>query len=301
MSVTIEVVADDNNVCGEGPTWDYRAGRLVWTDIPSRKVYSFEPATEHKTVIFDRCPVAGIALHASGGLVLAGAEGLHVLTDDGSVHTVLTHHAGEKLNFNDIMADPAGRVYAGTYYWEDGVQIKPGKLYLIDVDGAVRVVVEAVGLSNGLDLSLDGRTLYYADSAARRIDAYDVDPATGTVSNKRLFVRVPEDQGLPDGLTVDAEGFVWCAHWFGGCVVRYDPDGKEQRRIHLPVRQVSSVAFGGNELTELYITTASGYAPTPLEPRGFDPGAPMGGPLFRVRVDVAGRRANLARIPVPHR
>jgi D-xylonolactonase len=297
MSTKLEVIADDNNGCGEGPTWDYRTGRLIWTDIPGCKVYSYEPATARKSVLFDRESIAGMALHASGGLVLAGAGGLHVLNRDGALHTLLTHHAGEQLNFNDILADPAGRLYAGTFYWRDGTCIKPGKLYLIDVDATVRVVTDGVRLSNGLTLSPDHRTLYHADSAARLINAYDVAPRTGTLSDKRPFVRVPDDQGMPDGLTLDSEGFLWCAQWFGGCIVRYDPEGREHQRINVPARQVSSLAFGGPDLKDLYLTTASAYAPNPLEPRGFDPNAPMGGALYRIRAQVAGRRANLARIP----
>lgn len=171
-----------------------------------------------------------------------------------------------------------------------------GKLYLIDVDGAVRVVDDRIELSNGIGLSPDDRVLYHADTAARRIYAHDVDPNDGGLSNKRCFVQVPDDEGIPDGLTVDAEGYVWNAQWYGGRVVRYDPEGNVERRIEMPVQQVSSVAFGGPDLTDLYVTTAGEYWPSPLAPPDFDPDGPMGGSLYRVRLDIAGRPEHMARL-----
>ncbi len=299
MPIAIDIIADDRNLCGEAPTWDYRTGRILWTDIPNRNVYTYEPETGHRALLCNRCSVAGIALHADGGWVVAGSEGVHILAADGSTRTVLTQLEGQPLNFNDILADPVGRVYAGTYYWQDGKMARQGRLYLIDVDGSVRVATEGVHLSNGLALSLDHRTLYYADSAIRTIYAFDVDPATGALSNQRVFVRLPDDGGVPDGLTVDAEGSIWCAQWFDGQVVRYDPNGTVRQRIELPVKQVSSVAFGQADLKALFVTSAAGYVPTTLDPAGFDQNSPMGGPLYRIGLDVAGRREHLARIAPP--
>ena len=209
---------------------------------------------------------------------------------------MLAEHEGESLFFNDILADPQGRVYAGTVYWGAQGMEKTGKLYLIDLDGSAQVVTDGIEMSNGLGLSPDNRTLYYADTAVRRIYAFDVDPATGGLSNKRVFVQVPGDEGIPDGLTVDADGFVWNAQWFGAQVVRYDSEGKVERRIKMPVKQVSSVAFGGPDLTDLYVTTAAEYAPSPLAPPGFDDKAPMGGSLYRIPLDIRGRLEYQARL-----
>ena len=163
----------------------------------------------------------------------------------------------------------------------------------------MRVVDEGVEIANGLGLSPDDRTLYFADSARRVIYAYDADPATGDLSRRRVFVQVPRDEGLPDGLTVDREGFVWCAQWYGGQVVRYDPDGKVERRIAMPVRQVSSVIFGGDDLTDLYITTAADPWPSPLAPPGYDFSATnVGGSLYRLRTDIQGRPDHRAALRV---
>jgi D-xylonolactonase len=223
--------------------------------------------------------VSGLALNADGSLVFAGATGIHL-----HGRTLVEEF------FNDILADPRGKLYAGTLHWGADGLVKPGQLLLIDPSGAVRVVDEGIEIANGLGLSPDSRTLYFADSARRVIYAYDVDPATGSLSRRRTFVQVPKDEGLPDGLTVDREGFVWCAQWYGSQVVRYDPDGRVERRIPMPVRQVSSVIFGGPDYTDLYITTAADPWPSPLAPPGYDPKAPdQGGSLYRIRVDVQGR------------
>src|SRR5438874_572771 len=245
MNYNIEIVADDKNRCGEAPIWDTGSQRLIWADIERALVYEWSPARARKSILSRDLPVSGIALNAGETFAFAGAAGLHVWHSQGDYRTVLSEHEGEKLAFNDIIADPKGRIYAGTLFWGPNGMDKRGKLYLINNDGSARVVDEGIELSNGLGLSPDYGTLYYADSAARKIYAYDVQIETGGLSNKRVFVKVPANEGIPDGLTVDAEGFVWCAHWYGAQVVRYDPEGKAERRIAMPVRQVSSVAFGG--------------------------------------------------------
>jgi len=297
MNYDIEIVAQDNNRCGEAPIWDHELGRFLWTDIESALVYELVPSKREKRIISRDLPASGIALNHGGSLVFAGATGLHVWQGQGNYGTIVSEHEGEKLVFNDIIADCKGRVYAGALYWGANGMEKTGKLYLIDCDGSVRVVDDGIQLSNGLGFSPDDKTLYYADSAARKIYAYEVAVHTGELSRKRVFADVPADDGIPDGLTVDAEGFVWCAQWYGAQVVRYDPDGKPERRIAMPVRQVSSVAFGGPELSELYITSAADSWPSHLAPPGYDFNAlNMGGSLYRVRVETQGRKEQVASI-----
>jgi D-xylonolactonase len=158
---------------------------------------------------------------------------------------------------------------------------------------------EGIELSNGLGLSPDHRTLYYADSTARRIYAYDVSPETGDLGRKRVFVQVPLSEGLPDGLTVDAEGYVWSAQWFGNQVVRYDPDGKVERHIPLPAAQVTSVAFGGPDLADLYLTSAAASWPAwpnRYAPPGYNPDkVELGGSLYRLRLDIQGKAEHQAK------
>jgi D-xylonolactonase len=300
MGEVARVPVDDNDRCGEAPVWDARNGRLVWTDISASVVYEYWPGDTAKRELSHGLPVSGIALNRGGGFVFAGASGLHVWSAPERYRTVVKEHDGETLAFNDIVADAAGRIYAGTLYWDDNGMQRPGKLYLVEGGGAVSVVEEGIELSNGLAFSPDNRTLYYADSAPRVIYAYDVDGRTGRLSRKRILARVPGDEGIPDGLTVDSAGFVWCAQWYGGQVVRYDPDGKVQRRVKLPVRQVASLNFGGKDLLDLYITTAGENWPSPLAPPGYDYAAGnFGGDLYRLRLDVPGKPEHLADFPQP--
>jgi sugar lactone lactonase YvrE len=140
----------------------------------------------------------------------------------------------------------------------------------VDRDGTDHVVDEGFHLANGLAFSPDAKLLYFTDSAARRIYAYDYDQKTGEVRNRRVLVQVPDHEGLPDGLTVDAEGFLWSARWYGSCVIRYNPDGKVERSIMTPAKQTSSVMFGGPDLTDLFISSAARSEPMPVMPKGYD-------------------------------
>ena len=295
MGDVIRVPVDDNDRCGEAPVWDARRGRLVWADIGASTVYEYRPGDPAKRVLSQGLPVSGIALNRDGRFVFGGATGLHVWSGPGDFRTIVAGHEGETLVFNELIADAAGRIYAGTLYWDDNGMQRPGKLYLIDGAGSVRVVETGIELSNGLAFSPDNRTVYYADSAPRVIYAYDVDARTGALTRKRVFARVGGDEGIPDGLTVDSQGFVWCAQWYGGQVVRYDPDGHVERRVRLPVRQVASLNFGGPDLLDLYITTAGENWPSPLAPPGYDYAAGnFGGGLYKLTLDVPGRPEHLA-------
>jgi D-xylonolactonase len=306
---SIETVASDGNLCGEGPLWDFGRRLLLWVDLSSSLVFEYSPATGEKHVIQRGLMVAGIALDCTGDLVFAGAGGLHLWSAPERWRTLVAQHDGEPLAFNDLIAAPRGRIFAGTVYWGPGGMEKRGKLYSIEGAGAtgsgvvVRVVEEGLELANGLGLSPDDSTLYLTDSAARRVYAYDHDAGSGELHNRRVFVAVPRDEGIPDGLTVDAEGFVWSAQWYGGQVVRYDPDGTVERRIALPVLQISSLAFGGDDLGDLYVTTATEAWPSALAPRSYDPAAAnQGGSLYRVRFAsgdrerIRGRREHLAEL-----
>lgn len=296
---SLEIIAQDNNRCGEGPIWNAAQDRLIWNDFGSSLVFQYVPATSAKSVISRNLNVAGIALNCDGNLVFAGMTGLHLWRAQDDYQTIAAEHEDETLVFNDILADPQGRVYAGTYYWNEKEMDRPGKLYRIDSDGSVHIVDESIELSNGLGLSPDNQTLYYADSTARRIYAYDVNPATGDLASRRVLVAVPKTEGMPDGLTVDAEGFIWSAQWYGGQVVRYDPEGKVERRVELPAAQVTSVAFGGPDLADLYITSAAESWPAwpnPYAPPGYHPGkVKLGGSLYRLRLDIPGKAEHYAR------
>jgi D-xylonolactonase len=299
-SNVVELLVPNQDRCGEGPVWDWRRQVLVWTDISARMVYQFDPASGRAEALGYGVPAGGIALSGDGGYVVAATEGMYQWTP-GSQPTsassveprpLLLEHEGQKLKFNDILAAPGGRLYAGTYYWNAADEMEQaGKLYLIHPDLKIEIVADGMELSNGLGLSPDMKTLYFADSAARIIHTFDVDSTSGRLSRKRTFVKVPDDEGLPDGLTVDADGFVWSAQWYGSQVVRYDPDGKVERRIAMPVGQVASVEFGGGELDQLFITTAGERWTSRFSPPGYDYGTIKdGGAVYRVRPGVPGKK-----------
>lgn len=156
---------------------------------------------------------------------------------------------------------------------------------------------EGIGLSNGLGFSPDCGTLYYTDSVARIIYSYDYHRADGSVRNRREFIRLSTTEGIPDGMTVDSEGFVWSAHWFGGCIVRYDPDGKEQRRIHLPATQTSSLTFGGPDLTDIFVTSAHLTDALSLAPALYRPeSSNRGGQMYRMNLGIRGKEEYKAKI-----
>jgi sugar lactone lactonase YvrE len=288
MPEIIEVIAQDNNATGEGPIWDPVHQRLLWVDIDNSLVFQFVPKTGEKKVICRGLPASAIVLNQDGRLIFGGSVGLLLWQNETHYETIAAQYEGESLCFNDIIAGPDGRIYAGTMYWGPNGMEKTGRLYMIRPDLSISIVEENVKLSNGLGFSPDDKTLYYADTASRCIFRYDVSK-TGELSNRRVFVNVPPDDGIPDGLTVDAEGFVWCAMWYGGQIVRYDPDGTLQRRIPMPDKQISSAAFGGNNLTDLYVTSAAVYWPSDLTPGNFDSTACMGGSLYRIKLNVSGK------------
>lgn len=248
-----DVVLDARAKLGEGPVWDPREGVLRWVDIQPGLVHRFDPATGEDTAFEFGEPVGTVAVRARGGLVLATASGIWTCANDGSGrerrHEVGTDPPGGR--FNDGKADPWGRFWAGTMLdSQDGASA----LYRLDPDGSLHRVVADVSISNGLGWSPDGTTMYYVDTRTRGVDAFDHDQETGALTNRRRLADV--GRGWPDGLTVDADGGLWVALWDGWGLCRYTPDGRLVETVELPVQRITSCAFGGPELSTLYITSA---------------------------------------------
>lgn len=297
METRVEVVADDGNLCGEGPHWDEREQALWWTDIDGKKFYRYDWRKRRHELVSEGFTVNGFALQQDGGLVTTSSQGAWLWTPGQEPFLLASEADGQELRLNDCAADAEGRVYSGSYHLDEKGESEPSYLFRIDNDGTAHVVDEGIKFSNGLAFSPDGGTLYFTDMAARCIYAYDWRRSDGALSRRRVFVRVERGEGMPDGLTVDAEGFLWVAHWFGGCVTRYDPDGKRERKVELPAKQTSSMVFGGPELDELYVTTAAMNNCLMLAPEGYDPGKGLvGGALYRVRPGVRGKLKYRARI-----
>jgi len=284
-----EMLADYPCACGENPLWHPLEKRLYWTDIPAGKIYWYEPATGNHQLALETPGdmIGGFTFQPDGQLLLFMSRGAIRLWGGGPLKTLRDHLPGEEdSRFNDVIADPVGRVYCGTMSSKKG----KGSLYRLDTDGTITRVVTEVGCSNGMGFTPDRRHMYYTDSVAKEIYRYDYDQATGTLSNRQLFLKVPEGQGLPDGMTVDAAGEVWSAQWDGYACRRYGADGTEREVIHFPVKKVSSVVFGGVDYDEMYFSTAGGD-------KRADNGATAGA-LYRVRGPHRGVPEFFSRIEV---
>jgi D-xylono/L-arabinono-1,4-lactonase len=293
----LSVIADYQDRCGEGPLWDGSHKRLYWTDCLGLRFYRYDwPSRKHQ-IVREGFEIKGFALQQDGGFVISNTSGIWLWDGSGTPKMICAESDGFPCKANDCIADPAGRLLAGLFYYDASKNYPLGKLLAVDTDGTARILDEGFHLANGLGFSPDAKTLYFTDSVARCIFAYDYDAATGNVKNRRIFVRVPPTSGIPDGLTVDAEGFVWSAEWYGGCVVRYDPGGVIERRIETPAKQTSSIAFGGPELSEIFITSAGESAALPVIPPGYDPHSGyFGGALYSMRLDIQGKPEFLANI-----
>lgn len=280
----VEVALDAQAELGESPMWDAAAGRLLWVDILRRRIHRFDPTTGDNETMQISQTVGALSLRESGGLVLALEDGIYLL-DEGATEPHL-HAAVERdkpeNRLNDGKCDRFGRFWAGSMCTlADELRPGRGALHQIDPDGAVRQRVDGVTISNGLDWSPDNGTMYYIDSPTRQIAAFDYDPGTGDISDRRVLAQL--DVGGPDGMTVDAEGFLWVAVWGGAAVNRYTPTGELDRIIRIPTGGVTSVAFGGPDLQDLYVTTERFFR-TEHELREQQ----YAGALFRYRSDVPG-------------
>lgn len=272
-----ELIADYQCVVGEGPLWHPIEKKVYWTDIGTGRMFRYDPATGKHEQFYSGRPVGGYTIQADGSLLLFMERGTIAIWRDGALTTVVEDIPDEReTRFNDVFADTAGRVFCGTMPARD----RPGRLYRLDTHGKLTLLLEGIGCSNGMGLTPDRKGLYYTDSTAHTIYLFDYDQATGAISNQRVFVRHAESDGLPDGMTVDAAGNVWSAHWDGSALICYSPQGKEIERIAFPVKKVSSVTFGGDDYMDMYVTTAGG------DQKATD--GELAGALFRLRLGIRG-------------
>jgi sugar lactone lactonase YvrE len=279
-AAAVEVVVAAGAELGEGPIWDARSGRIAWVDILARRIHLTDSVTGASESIETPLHVGAVAPRANGGFVAALQDGFWVIGDGPARRITTIPEARSSLRFNDGKCDPAGRFWAGTMAYDQATGA--AALYRLDADGRSTRVIDGVTISNGLDWSVDGTTMYYVDSPLQRIDAFDYTPSTGDISNRRIAIQIAPEAGTPDGLTLDADGGIWVALWGGGQVHRY-LDDRLDWVIKLPVSQPTSCAFGGAELDELYVTSAwEGLSDADRRAQ------PLAGALFRIRIRVRG-------------
>jgi sugar lactone lactonase YvrE len=236
---------------GEGPTWDAAGNRLLWIDILGARLHTYDPATGRRTVRVLDQHIGAVKPRAGGGLVLNLRDGVAVLDTDGTFRW-LHHEPVPGRRANDAAVAPDGSLWAGTMRYDEAPG--GGTLSRLTADGTHTTVLDDVAVSNGTGWSPDGRLMYYVDSPTRRVDVFDHED--GRITDRRTFVEIEDGAGFPDGLTVDADGCVWVALWDGAAVRRYTPEGVLDRVVSLPVPRVTACAFGGPDLTDLYVTTA---------------------------------------------
>jgi D-xylono/L-arabinono-1,4-lactonase len=277
-STQAELIAPLHCEIGEGPLWHPDLGALFFLDIPPGVIHAYYPSTHVCRPFCKTRVTGGFTLQADGSLLLFQDGHIVILQMNGLLHEVADNQCPGNERFNDVIADPEGRVFAGTLGGN-------GKLLRFDLDGSVTQLLEGLGIPNGMGFTPDLRGMYFIDSTPRQVYYFDYDRKTGGLSNMRVFAQVPHGEGVPDGMMVDEAGYVWTAVWFGGRLKRYSPDGKLDREVFLPVRQTSAVAFGGEDLQDIYVTTAATTIADGLLPGGYNSSTPRGGGLYRLRIE----------------
>ena len=270
-------------ILGEGPTWRPRENAVYWIDLRLPAIFRYDCASGRNETLpiqlGDR--LGAMVFTTDGRMVAADRGGLHLI--EGRQRRALAHpDADQPLNcLNDAKVDARGRL------WSGGADTKDtdanGSLWVFDARANARKIDTGFVCSNGPAFRPDGTRAYFTDSYAYEIWCYDIDPATGEVGPRRSFAKIKPEDGYPDGMTVDAEGFLWNAHWDGWRITRYDPDGRIDRVLTVPVPKPTSIAFGGPDMKRLYITSAS-LDMTPQQMAE----APWSGCLMACDLDVAG-------------
>lgn len=260
MRYSIECLIDCANHLGEGPLWDVGDGCLYWVDSTGRRVgkpaiWRYNPRTgATRSWMLDR-DVGAMALRAGGGAVLALNDGFYFFDFDAGATALIKHISDDtaRARLNDGKCDRRGRFLAGGM--DDKEELGLCSLWRLDPDLSLTALDTGIICSNGPCWSPDDKIFYFADTFKHEIWAYDYDINVGQVSNRRVFASTKNDGGFADGSTVDADGFVWNAQVISGDLIRYDPDGRVERRISMPVRNITSVMFGGDNLDDIYVTS----------------------------------------------
>jgi sugar lactone lactonase YvrE len=287
----VRCAVDAQALLGEAPYWNDRDDSLVWVDMLAPALHRLVAAADRHRKSHQAWPLARLTSVAvprrAGGFLLAQPSGLRLFDPEHGIDEAFAHPESRRAGnrYNDGKCDALGRLWIGTM--DPGGQPGRGSLLRVDPDGTCERMDTGFTVANGIGFAPDGATLYFIESAARIVFAYDLDAKRGTVGRRRTFAAWPEGV-KPDGLAVDAQGNVWIAIWDGWRVERWSPDGALQRTIRLPVPRPTSVAFGGPDLATLYITTARVRLPTEALAQ-----TPLSGALFEYTPDVRGTPVGL--------
>ena len=281
-----ELVIDSKCIIGEGPVWDERTGKLYFIDILDRKFYCWNGKEIEGTIQFEDS-IGFAVLREEGGVVAGLPLGYYFVDFDGkpAVHVADPEPGREEGRFNDGKVDPMGRVWGGTMptsldtgYGEAGPD---SGLYCMDAEKNVKTMLTGVIQGNGMAWSKDNKKFYFVDTQKHHIEEFDYDIEKNEITNGRVCVSVPDEMGIPDGMTIDDEGYLWLALWGGCSVVRCNPvTGEFVEKVEIPALNVTSCCFGGENMDELYVTT--GALNTDMEQY------PYAGGVFKFKPGVTG-------------
>lgn len=251
------VVITSRNLVGESPVWSVAEQALYWVDVEGKRVQRWDPATNQVRHWDIGKATGSIGLRKGGGLVTAIQTGFVFLDTETGTLSPIADPESDKADtrFNDGKVDRVGRFWAGTRNFRDHSRAD-GCLYRLDPDLSIHRLLEGIRCPNGIAWSPDDRTMYLCDTWIRTIFALDFDTTSGSLRERRVFATLAPEQGYPDGLTVDAKGYVWNAHYDGWRITRYAPDGRVDRTIAMPVQHVTSLTFGGPDLRTLFVTSS---------------------------------------------
>jgi sugar lactone lactonase YvrE len=281
--IVAEVAYPIRTILGEGSLWDEKRQVLMWVDIMGCKVYCYDPKNRSNQGYDVGEHVGTVVLDDSGAIHIALVNGIAKLDP---ATGILTRGAAPEADkpgnrFNDGKCDPRGRFWAGTMAYD--LTENEGALYCFNGKGNYETKLCNVSISNGLVWSRDETIFYFIDSLTYELHSYDYNPDTSEISNKKVVHKFSQDGGMPDGMAIDSEGHVWVALYWGHKVIRIDPAGGEiVYEIEVPAPNVTSCAFGGESLNDLYITTASSSMKEEIEKY------PLSGSLFKANLPFTG-------------
>lgn len=282
-----ELVLDTKSKLGEGAIWNYRTGELMWVDIKGKILNFYNPITENNKEMFTGQLVGSVVPGESGNALIALQNGIYSFdVTSGSKKFIADPEEHLPDNrFNDGKCDPAGRFWAGTMSMVGSSNA--GTLYRLDPDRSIHSMVDNVSISNGIVWTADKTKMYYIDTPTQKVMGYDYNDVTGELSNPEVAIEIDNEMGAPDGMSIDEQGKLWIALWGGYAVGCWDPEtGGLLRKVKVPAKNVTSCAFGDQDLGTLYITTArEGNSEEELVE------FPHSGGLFKIRPGVKGVQA----------
>ena len=280
---------------GEGAFWDHQQEILYWVDIEEKTLNIYSPETKKNKVIPMPAPIGTVVpSEEENEVIVALNDGVYVVNvvTEKIIRLAPVEDTNLGTRLNDGKCDPNGNLWEGSM---DYSQTNPGgSLYKVSANGETHKMLGNITISNGIVWSKDGKTMYYIDTPTAHIRAFDFDKKTNTISNERIVVTVPKEEGFPDGMAIDENNTLWVGLWNGNSVANYDPKtGKLISKIKVPAHNVTSCAFGGKDLDILYITTAS-LDMTDEEKQQY----PSAGSLFKIKLNTKGVRSTFFKKPI---